>query len=75
MSKSDDNPKSYISLLDPPATIVKKIKGAVTDSDSVVAYREGKDGINNLMSIYSAVTGRSLEQIEDDFEAVSSLRG
>lgn len=67
MSKSDDNPKSYISLLDPPATIVKKIKSAVTDSDSLVAYREGKDGINNLMSIYSAVTKKSLEQIENEF--------
>ncbi|MCI8648890.1 MAG: tryptophan--tRNA ligase [Anaerotruncus sp.] len=67
MSKSDDNPKSYITILDPPETIVKKIKSAVTDSEALVAYREGKDGVNNLMSIYSAVTGRTLEQITEEF--------
>lgn len=67
MSKSDENERSYISLLDEPGAIVKKIKSAVTDSDSVVAYRKGKDGVNNLMSIYSACTGKSFEQIENEF--------
>ena len=67
MSKSDDNPKSFVSILDDPGSIVKKFKSAVTDSETEVCFREGKDGINNLMTIYSAVTGLSFEQIEKDF--------
>ncbi|MEM1484820.1 tryptophan--tRNA ligase [Oscillospiraceae bacterium PP1C4] len=67
MSKSDDNPKSFIAILDKPEVIVKKFKSAVTDSEAHVAYREGKDGINNLMSIYSAVSGKDFETIENEF--------
>lgn len=67
MSKSDENPKSYIALLDDFNVIAKKIKSAVTDSDGVVAHREGKDGINNLMAIFSAITGESFESIENRF--------
>ena len=67
MSKSDDNPKAFISILDKPETILKKFRSAVTDSEAQVCYREGKEGINNLMSIYSAITGRSLQEITDEF--------
>ena len=67
MSKSDENIKATIFLLDPPETIIKKFKSAVTDSEAEVVYREGKDGINNLMSIYSSVTGKSFEEIQNDF--------
>ena len=67
MSKSDANAKGYISLMDKPETIVKKFKSAVTDSDSEIAYREGKDGINNLLTIYGAVTGLSIPQAEAQF--------
>ncbi len=67
MSKSDDNLNAFISLLDEPGTIVKKFRRAVTDSDALVACREGKDGINNLMGIYSLVTGKSFETIEAEF--------
>ena len=67
MSKSDDNPKAFISILDKPETILKKFRSAVTDSEAQVCYREGKEGINNLMSIYSAITGRTLQQITDEF--------
>lgn len=70
MSKSDPNPKGYISLLDEPNVIAKKIKSAVTDSEGVVEFREGDDtkaGINNLMTIYSAVTGKSMEEITSEF--------
>ncbi|HAN44190.1 MAG TPA: tryptophan--tRNA ligase [Ruminococcaceae bacterium] len=67
MSKSDENPNAFITLLDKPETIIKKFKRAVTDSQAEVAYREGKAGINNLMSIYSAVTGLSYDKIEQDF--------
>ncbi len=68
MSKSDDNPKSYISMLDEPNVIMKKIKSAVTDSEACVKYAEGKDGINNLMTIYSCCTGKTFEEIEKEFE-------
>ncbi len=68
MSKSDDNPKSYISMLDEPNVIMKKIKSAVTDSEACVKYAEGKDGINNLMTIYSCCTGKTFDEIEKEFE-------
>ncbi len=67
MSKSDENPNACISILDDKDTIVRKFKRAVTDSEAEVCYREGKDGINNLMSIYSAVTDKSFEEIEKEF--------
>lgn len=68
MSKSDPNPKGYISMLDDDNTIVKKIKSAVTDSEAVVRYAEGKDGINNLMGIYSCCTGKTYDEIEKEFD-------
>ena len=67
MSKSDPNPKSFISVFDEPNTIMKKIRSAVTDSEGGVYYGEGKEGINNLMGIYSCCTGLTMEQIEKDF--------
>ena len=67
MSKSDKNVNGCVHLLDPPEVIMKKFKRAVTDSEACVRYAEGKDGINNLMDIYRAVTGLSHEQIESDF--------
>ena len=67
MSKSDPNPKAFISILDKPETIVKKFRSAVTDSETEVCYREGKDGINNLMGIYSVVTGKSMDEITREF--------
>ena len=67
MSKSDENAKATIYILDDEKTILKKFKSAVTDSEAEVAFREGKDGINNLMTIYSAVTGKSLDEITAEF--------
>ena len=67
MSKSDTNVNAFISILDEPNVIVNKFKRAVTDSETSVCYREGKDGINNLMSIYSVITGNTYEQVERDF--------
>ncbi len=67
MSKSDPNPKGTVYLTDEPNIIMKKFKSAVTDSEMSVRYADGKDGINNLMTIYSAVTGYSFEKIEADF--------
>ena len=68
MSKSDENPNACVLLLDSKDDIIRKFKRAVTDSDTVVRYAEGKDGINNLMSIYSCFTSKSFEEIEKEFE-------
>jgi tryptophanyl-tRNA synthetase len=67
MSKSDENPKAYISMLDDMNVIANKIKSAVTDSEGVIEYRpedDTKAGINNLLTIMSAVTGREIEKIQ-----------
>ena len=68
MSKSDENANAYILILDDPDTIIRKCKRAVTDSGSCVCRGEGKDGINNLMTIYSCFTGKTFEEIEHEFE-------
>lgn len=70
MSKSDENPKAYISVLDDFNVMAKKIKSAVTDSEGIIEYRENDDtkaGINNLINIMSAVTGKSIEKIVSDY--------
>ncbi len=68
MSKSDTNKNAVITILDTDDEIVKKFKRAVTDSGSEIRMGEGKDGINNLICIYSAVTGKSTEEVEREFE-------
>lgn len=68
MSKSDPNENANVYALDDRDTILRKFKRAVTDSEVCVRYAEGKDGINNLMSIYSAFTGKSFEEIEKEFD-------
>lgn len=68
MSKSDENANATILLLDDTDTIIRKFKRAVTDSESEVCYdAQKKPGISNLMDIYSAVTGKSYEAIEQEF--------
>ena len=67
MSKSDENPNACIFILDDKDTIIRKFKRAVTDSETEVRFAEGKDGINNLMTIYSVVTGNTFEEIEKEF--------
>jgi len=68
MSKSDENANAWISILDKPEDILRKFKRAVTDSDACVRRGEGKDGINNLIGIYSALTGLTNEEVEARFE-------
>jgi len=68
MSKSDANPNASVAILDSKDDIIRKFKRAVTDSDTVVRYAEGKDGINNLMTIYSCFTGKDYDAIEREFE-------
>lgn len=70
MSKSDENPKSYISMLDDFNVIAKKIKSAVTDSEGIIEYREDdetKAGINNLIKIMAAVTGKTAEEVASEY--------
>jgi tryptophanyl-tRNA synthetase len=68
MSKSDLNTKSFITILEDDNAIAKKIKSAVTDSEAKVRFAEGKDGVNNLMGIYSCCTGKSFDEIEKEFD-------
>ena len=68
MSKSDTNVNGYILLTDDTDTIIRKFKRAVTDSDAKVEFKEGKDGINNLISIYVAATGKTVEETVKEFD-------
>lgn len=69
MSKSDENARGFISMLDTPKQIEKKVKSAVTDSDGIVKYdKENKPGISNLLTIYSSCTGETIETIEAKYE-------
>ncbi|WP_181349143.1 tryptophan--tRNA ligase [Thalassobacillus sp. CUG 92003] len=68
MSKSDANQKAYISMLDEPKVIEKKIKSAVTDSDGIVAYDpDHKPGIANLLTIYSTAANRSIDSLVERY--------
>ena len=68
MSKSDANVNAFISMDDDKDTILRKFKRAVTDSDSFVKYDpQNKPGISNLLTIYSAVTNKSIEDAEKEF--------
>ncbi len=64
MSKSDPNQRSFITLLDDPKQIERKIKSAVTDSEGIVAFdRENKPGVSNLLSIYSILSNKSIDEL------------
>ena len=68
MSKSDTDINAFVTVIDDPDTIIRKFKRAVTDSDAEVRFDvENKPGISNLMTIYSAITGQTMEQIQNDF--------
>ena len=69
MSKSDDNQKGFISLLDDPKAAAKKIRSAVTDSGSEIKYdKEEKPGVSNLLTIYSSLTSKSIKDLEKEYE-------
>ncbi|WP_461206781.1 tryptophan--tRNA ligase [Clostridium sp. DL1XJH146] len=70
MSKSADNPNSFILIMDPPEVIRKKISRAVTDSLGVVKYSDEQPGIQNLISILSTITGKTIEEIENEYEGL-----
>jgi tryptophanyl-tRNA synthetase len=64
MSKSAEDPKGLINILDEDSVIAKKIKSAVTDTDGEIRFdRESKPGVSNLLGIHSAITGESVESL------------
>lgn len=70
MSKSENEDTGRILVMDSPDTIMRQFKRAITDSDTenCVRYdKENKPGVSNLMSIYSACTGKTFEKIENEF--------
>ncbi|MFI8102417.1 tryptophan--tRNA ligase [Streptomyces sp. NPDC086023] len=69
MSKSTANPKGLINLLDEPKATAKKIKSAVTDTDTVIRFdAEQKPGISNLLTIYSTLTDTPVAELEQKYE-------
>jgi len=75
MSKSfEENDGGVVGLLDSDAEIIKTIKRAVTDSSNEIKFSEDKDkaGVNNLLGIYKVITGKSVENVEKDFEGTKS---
>jgi len=68
MSKSDENMNASIYLMDDPDTIMRKFKRAVTDSEACVRYRDEQPGIKNLLEIYCACTGKTVEEAEKEFD-------
>lgn len=67
MSKSDPNQSGCVYLLDSPSVVRKKIRSAVTDSGSEIRAGDDKPGITNLLTILSASTGKSIEELEAEF--------
>ncbi|MDX2918530.1 MULTISPECIES: tryptophan--tRNA ligase [Streptomyces] len=69
MSKSASTPKGLINLLDDPKATAKKVKSAVTDTDTVIRYdAEKKPGVSNLLSILSTLSGSPVEDLERSYE-------
>lgn len=70
MSKTEtDNDNNVIHLLDEPNLIVNKIKRCVTDSDNEIRYGQDKPGISNLLNIYCAITGKTIEEAVGEFSS------
>ena len=65
MSKSDENHNNYVALLDEPSVILKKIKRAVTDSNTEIKYDKSRAGLYNLINIYGAYSGKTSREIEN----------
>jgi len=67
MSKSDENANGAIFLMDDADTIVKKLKKAVTDSGTEIKFDETRPAINNLLTIYQLMTGKTAAECEANF--------
>ncbi len=68
MSKSSDNDNGYILLKDSEKDIRRKISRAVTDSVGIVQYNDNQQGIKNLMTIYSLISGLTFKEIEEKYK-------
>ncbi|MBS5308239.1 MULTISPECIES: tryptophan--tRNA ligase [Clostridium] len=68
MSKSDDNPNSYILIMDPPEVIRKKISRAVTDSLGVINYSDEQPGVKNLLDLLIAINGSTSEELVEYYK-------
>jgi len=69
MSKSAESPAGLINLLDDPKVTAKRIKSAVTDAETEIRFdREAKPGVSNLLTIYSAITGQSVDALVAAYE-------
>ena len=68
MSKSDPNPNGFVSIIDTPDVIRKKLRKAVTDCDGIVKYDiANKAGVSNLLAIYTSFTGKTMQEAEEHF--------
>jgi tryptophanyl-tRNA synthetase len=68
MSKSASTPKGLINLLDDPKATAKKVRSAVTDTDTVIRFDpETKPGVSNLLSVYSTLTGAGIGELEEKY--------
>ena len=67
MSKSDDNERASLYILDEPEQIRKKIASAVTDSEADIRATPEKPGVSNLLTIHCALSGEPIEQLEERF--------
>ncbi|NUV64869.1 tryptophan--tRNA ligase, partial [Streptomyces sp. CAI-85] len=69
MSKSASTPKGLINLLDDPKATAKKVRSAVTDTDTVIRFDpENKPGVSNLLTVYSTLTGTPVPELERQYE-------
>ncbi|MER7661332.1 MULTISPECIES: tryptophan--tRNA ligase [unclassified Streptomyces] len=69
MSKSASTPKGLINLLDEPKVTAKKVRSAVTDTDTVIRFDSvEKPGVSNLLTIYSTLTGTTVTELEQKYE-------
>jgi tryptophanyl-tRNA synthetase len=77
MSKSDDDGSSRILLMDDAATVQRKYKRAVTDSGTEIRFDPARPAINNLLELFHLITGKSQQEVEDDFagKGYAQLKG
>ncbi|MDD3946966.1 MAG: tryptophan--tRNA ligase [Clostridia bacterium] len=74
MSKSDPDPNAAVSIIEEPDSIMRKFKRAVTDCETVVEYREDKPGVSNLLTIFSEMTGKSIEELVAEYHDTGYAR-
>ena len=78
MSKSNSSPGGIVDMLDDPLASAKKIRSAVTDSESEIRFDpEEKPGVSNLLRIFSALSGRSIEDLVEEYagQGYGALKG